>query len=125
LEQYVEYFDAFEGFNTQIAAPKIFSSLPVVGNYSRDLNEKAIALAKELGKPWVANSDGHQIKDTGLAYIATSAIIRTDSEENLIKDMQNLIRKNDFICEGKYPSILNWINWSARFKIGCALNFDS
>lgn len=124
LERNIDYFDAIEGYNAQLSIPRVLSKLPMLKNYSRRLNDEAIILAKNCRKPFIACSDAHQIKDTGLAYIATSDEIREDLEENLISDIKKTLKRDSFACGIEYPRFLNWLNWSARFKLGLILHFN-
>ncbi len=74
-----EYVDAIEGINAMHSNPMNAES------YRPDWNEKAIALAKQFGKPITAGSDAHSINLTGGGIVTRTPINKPDDLIRLLK----------------------------------------
>jgi predicted metal-dependent phosphoesterase TrpH len=97
----------------KITVPFPFSLLPKFGDYQRTFNKKLEKFCEYYGIPFIANDDSDGISHIGTAWTEFDKIkINTDSENNLIQDLNTLIKKGDFqIHKGylSFPKFLKYI----------------
>src|SRR3989344_1949982 len=116
---YVELCDFIEGHNAQLTWPRIFSGLPVIGQYTRSSNEKSKEFARRNSKPYISTSDAHRIQDAGIAAISfDNGLINTSNEGALLASLKSMIKHSKFENIEGYESLLGWFNWTSKFKIG-------
>lgn len=116
LDRYLDYYDAIEGHNSQFVLPRFWGDLPIIGDYTKRVNEKAREYAKQMEKPWIATSDGHRIEDVGMSHIELEGI-STESEELLLRTLKEAIRENRFTPVCRYPNMKDWLCWAVRSKL--------
>ncbi|MBS3100191.1 hypothetical protein J4463_03165 [Candidatus Pacearchaeota archaeon] len=119
LLTYWDKLDAIEGHNSMVAVPNWLGFLPKLGEYTRTHNKQVQAFAEKHGKPWVAISDSHRLKDIGLSYIKCSQEdIDFSDEEKLLSTLKQTISNGQFIPVANYSNMLGWIQWTMQFMKG-------
>ena len=96
LEKYIDLFDAVE--------------LSVFSNKFFNFNKKAIEMAEKYGKPLMATSDNHFIKDLGRGYILV------DAKEKTAVAIFDAIKNKKF--ESKLTPMNLWNMLEFRVKAG-------
>ena len=92
LEENHESFDAIETHNSQF---RWGSWIPILGNYSRQMNEQAAKFAQAHGKPGIATSDGHWVHEAGISYIEFHGKVDTTSDETIFRDLKTVIKAGE------------------------------
>jgi hypothetical protein len=119
LRKYASKIDAVEGHNSQLIF-RLLGKLPLFRQYARKVNDYSQELAESIGKPWVATSDAHRIKDTGKSYISVEKdlIDLENGGEALIGSLRNAIRDDAFECKKDYVNPIGWFKWVVPFMVG-------
>lgn len=119
-EKYAAECDAIEGHNAQLALPRFFSLIPIIGQYTKSSNDKSKKFAHDVNKPYISTSDGHRIEDAGIARISfDEGLLDARSEEKLFASLKEIIRSNKFSNQEGYQTFSGWIDWVSKFKAGC------
>ena len=114
---FVEECDFVEGHNAQLRWARIFSKLPVIGQYTRTSNDKAKEFARRHKKPYISNSDAHRIEDAGIASIEFERnLLNEENEERLFESLRTIITSHNFSTNEEYESLLGWTNWVVILK---------
>lgn len=126
-KEYVDLCDFVEGHNAQLSIREGFSKLPILGKYVRDYtranNERAKEFAKKHKKPYIATSDGHMIESAGRAYIEIKKDeLNLGDEQRMLQTLREIIRANSFTTYEGYEHIINFIEWTIKFKFGLRRN---
>ncbi len=122
-KEYLDLCDFVEGHNAQLTLPKSFSRLHVIGKYTRLNNDRAKEFAKKHKKPYIATSDGHMIKSAGRAYIEIKRDkLNLSDEQRMLQTLRETIRANSFTTYEGYEPIINFIEWTIKFKFGLRRN---
>ncbi len=118
-KEYIELCDFVEGHNAQLALHRMFSSIPIIGQYSKSSNDKSKEFAQKHNKPYISTSDAHRIEDAGIASIEfDKQLLNPANEEMLLQSLKNVIKSNAFESIKGYENMLDWINWTFKLKIG-------
>jgi len=120
-EEYLKYYDAVEGHNSQMTWPEWLSWVPMVGKANKGVNTRAKKFAWKHSLPWIADSDGHRIKDVGISNIEFSeSRLDVSNEEKLLASLKRLIRQDNFENNPGYQTIPDWLSWTGQFIYGVA-----
>jgi len=119
LEAYLENITGVEGHNAQMIVPKIFSFLPVVGNYNRGANDAAVQLARKYKKPFISSSDGHKINEVGAANIEfEDDEMDISNGERFLASLKRILEQGAFVHNKGYTSLGSWLRWTSTFAFG-------
>ncbi len=109
------YIDAVE-HNGKIAVPNFLALLPVdeLRGFARYHNERLAELAEKKDIPMIANDDSDGITHIGTAYTEfPHEKIRMNNGENIVQDLNQLIRNNDFETHRGYLNVFSFMRYAA------------
>jgi len=107
-----KYIDAVE-HNGKIAVPNCFSFVPEFNKYLRKCNQDLAFVADSYGIPMISNDDSDAITHIGTAYTEFPRDkIRLDKGENIVQDLNALIRTDDFDCHFGYLNFSEWFRYA-------------
>ena len=124
MRELMQYMSFVEGHNSQLIFP-VPAFVPKFGQYRRTLNDGAQKIAKEYGKPWIATSDAHRIKDAGISYIEFD-LDNLDFSDGykFWTSLRKTIESGNFTNHLDYESFFGWTDWVSSYILGTKLGRD-